>query len=399
MSETSGIGDPHIVETIGQLEWMAGRLASEPRIGVDMESNSFYAYREKVCLLQISSATEDFVIDPLAVKDMSPISHLFRDPAVEKIFHAGEYDILCLKRDFGYSIANVFDTMVASRTLGSKKLGLAALIEERFGVKLSKKLQRADWGRRPLTWEHIEYARMDTHYLLRLRDMLHAELEAKDRLEDAKEEFRRLEALEPEDKPFDPDAWWRLPGAKELSAQARSVLKELYLYRESRAAALDRAPFRVMPEDLLVRLAKDPPRDPGSLSSRRGMTPYLMSHFGRGLLEAVERGLAAPPIEAPPERARERPDNGTLRRYEALRRWRKEAADKRGVEPVVILATDEVRRLASAPAATEASEDPKAWLDCLSPYKKGLYGEELLRILTSPVQPSGARKRRRRRRK
>ncbi|HVE14343.1 MAG TPA: HRDC domain-containing protein, partial [Elusimicrobiota bacterium] len=327
----------------------------------------------------------------------SPLSPFFRDPAIEKVFHAGEYDILCLKRDYGFEVNNIFDTMVAARTLGSSKLGLAPLIEQHFGVTLSKKLQRSDWGKRPLTWEHIDYARMDTHFLFRLRDKLREELAERKLLEEAREEFARITRIEPSPRAFDPDDFWRLPGARLLSAQARAVLRALYLYREKTAAENDRAPFRVMPEDLLVRIAEALPADGAALKAVKGMSPYILSRYGGGLLDQVRRGLAAAPIEKPPERpAGQRHDNETLRRYEALRAWRKAQGEKRGVNPVVILSTEEVRLLAQAP---KESPDSAQWLSHLSDYKRELYGKDLLELLAAPLPEAKGRRRRRRRRK
>ena len=190
-----GIPLPTVVTAREHLEEVSLDLKKAPRLALDIESNGFYAYREKVCLIQLSSPESDFILDPIAVKDISALGPLFANPAIEKLFHAGEYDILCLKRDYGFTFRNVFDTMVAARLLGFKELGLAAAIERHFGVKLSKKLQRADWGRRPLTPEHIRYAQLDTHYLIRLADILKPLLAQKGRLEDSHEAFAELKVL------------------------------------------------------------------------------------------------------------------------------------------------------------------------------------------------------------
>ncbi|PCI36338.1 MAG: hypothetical protein COB53_09895 [Elusimicrobia bacterium] len=384
-----------MVEAIEELEWLADKLKSVDHVEIDIESDSFYVYHEKVCLVQLTAFGEDFVIDPLSVKDMSPLGDMFRNPKIEKIFHAGEYDIVCLKRDYGFKIVNIFDTMVAARTLGLNRLGLAPLIEEHFGVKLSKKLQRANWGKRPLTPEHIEYARNDTHFLHELRDRLTAELEEKKLLRDAQDEFKRLEKIEPPNKTFDPDHFWHLRGVRDLSGQQRAILKRVYVYREKTAARLDRAPFRVMPEDLLSRMAQQPPVTMDDLKKVKGMSPYLFRKFGRELLKEIEKGNTATPIEKPPKRPkRDAWDADTMRRYEAMRQWRKDAASKRGVNPVVILPTEDVRLLAQAPAVNP--DESKTWLDCISEYKRESYGKEILEILKAP---SPARKKRRRSRK
>ncbi|MBI5595715.1 MAG: HRDC domain-containing protein [Elusimicrobia bacterium] len=384
---------PLYIDTIEALEDLAADLVGQPRVAVDLESDSFYVYHDKICLIQLTAGTEDYVVDPLPIKDLSPLGAMFRDPAVEKVFHAGEYDIACLKRDYGFEVRHLFDTMAAARVLGSQKLGLAPLVEHHFGVTLSKKLQRANWGLRPLSDEHVEYARNDTHFLFGLRDKLEAELTERGLLRHARDEFRRLEDTPAVEKRFDPDAYWHLAGSRELDGRQRAVLKRLWVFREKQAAALDKAPFRVMPEDLLVRIAAARPAELDDLRRVRGMSPYLFRRFGR---EIVAENLAAdedPPADTAPERPRtDRWDADTMRRYEALRVWRKDKALAQAVEPVVILPTEDLRRLSLAP---RDSEEPQRWLSVLSEFKREQYGAELLELLSRPGPEPKKRRRRR----
>ena len=145
---------------------------------MNTESNSLHAYRERVCLIQFSTPATDYLLDPLALPDLSPLTPIFANPKIEKVFHAIEYDIICLKRDFGFEVANIFDTMQATRILGEKQVGLDAILAAKLGIVINKKYQKADWADRPLSPEMLNYARLDTHYLLPLRDILHAELAA-----------------------------------------------------------------------------------------------------------------------------------------------------------------------------------------------------------------------------
>src|SRR5690606_29531 len=131
----------------------------------DTESNSLYAYRERVCLIQLSTRSRDYILDPLIIVDMSPLAPLLADPGVEKVFHAAEYDLICLHRDYGFIVNNLFDTMVAARICGYKAIGLGSLLSEFLGVELDKRHQRDDWGERPLPPDSLRYAQMDTHYL------------------------------------------------------------------------------------------------------------------------------------------------------------------------------------------------------------------------------------------
>ncbi|MCX5797734.1 MAG: HRDC domain-containing protein [Elusimicrobia bacterium] len=364
-----------VVTAREHLEEVVAELRQEPRIAIDTESNGFYAYQEKVCLVQISSAREDYIVDPIAVSDFSALGELTADPKIEKIFHAGEYDVLCLKRDYGFRFANLFDTMIAARLLGSKELGLAAAIRIHFGVTLSKKLQRADWGLRPLSEAHLKYAQLDTHYLLRLSELLKAQLCDKGREADAVEACAQLAELEPVFKSFDPEGFWRLSGRNRLTDRQMACLREIFLLRETRAQSLDRAPFRIMPEELMVRLAADMPDSPEALAKVKGMTPYLLRKFGGAFLEALERGRQAPPPVEPPRMSLRR-SNKERRLFEALRLWRKGQAAREAVEPVVILDTSSLHELARASAAGEP--DPLAGL---SELKRQRYGEPLLKLV------------------
>src|SRR5262249_2530874 len=154
---------------------------------IDTESNSLYAYRERVCLVQISTRTADYIVDPLTIGDMTPFADLMANPAIEKVFHAAEYDLICLKRDYALICQNLFDTMIAARIVGLKLVGLGNLLEQYAGVKADKSHQRDNWGERPLPKESLLYAQMDTHYLPLLRDSLHAELVNTNRLTEAQE--------------------------------------------------------------------------------------------------------------------------------------------------------------------------------------------------------------------
>lgn len=370
------IPEPLVITAREHLQEILPELRAAPCLALDSESNSFYAYTEKVCLLQISIPTQDYIIDPIAVQDISCLGPLFADPAIEKIFHAGEYDVLCLKRDHGFAFANLFDTMIASRILGFKELGLAAAIERHFGIKLSKKLQRADWGQRPLSPEHIRYAQLDTHYLLRLAAIQKGLLRDKGRAEDAAEAFAELSEVEPSPRVSDPEAYRRLAARAELSGAQLGALREIYLFREEQAKSRNRATFRIMSDELMLRLAQALPAATADLRRLRGMTPYLLHKYGQGLLQSVERGRRSPPPPEPPPPPRGRRDARQWRLFERLRFWRKTQAEQEGVEPVVILSTEALREIARL--ASETSGDPFA---ALSPLKRGRYESSLREVL------------------
>src|ERR1043165_8343601 len=191
------------------LKQMIADLGAQPRVAVDTESNSLHAYREQVCLVQFSTRKTDYVVDPLAIDDLSFLAPIFSDPKIEKIFHAAEYDLICLRRDFGFQFANLFDTMHAARVLGYQFVGLDNLLAEKFQFEIDKRHQKADWAMRPLTPAQLDYARLDTHFLFNLRDVLEAELKEKNRLQIAQEDFMRASHVEAPKEKLNGTSWKR----------------------------------------------------------------------------------------------------------------------------------------------------------------------------------------------
>jgi ribonuclease D len=334
MPET-GFAGPELIQTPAAFEALIADLRGQNRIAVDTESNSLHAYRERVCLLQFSTTDADYVLDPLALDDLAALGPIFRDPCIEKIFHAAEYDILCLRRDFGFGFSSIFDTMQAGRILGRKLAGLDRLLEDKFEVKVSKRLQKADWGARPLSQDLLQYAAQDTHYLIPLRDLLEADLREKGLLELAQEDFRMACNHEPPahtDRTESP-AWLRMRGRRDLKPKELTILKELMEWREATAARLDRPPFKVMGDDRLIGVARSQPLDLAGLQAA-GLTERQVQQWGREMLEAVGRGMSNPVVGRvrPPV-----PSAAYLKRLEGLKEWRKKVAVGMEVESDVVL--------------------------------------------------------------
>jgi ribonuclease D len=364
------------------MQAMLKELRHQPVVAVDTESDSLYAYYYKVCLLQISVPGTDYLVDPLTVCDATPLGSLFANPKVEKVFHAAENDIVALKRDYGFAFANIFDTFWAARILGWSDLNLAAILKTKFGVRLDKRAQRTNWGRRPLTPQQLSYARLDSHYLLPLREMQIAELKAQRRMREARSAFARSAGVIWEDKPFDPDGFWRINGARDLPPQTLAVLKELYLWREERARQMDRPLFKVVGDKTLVEVAQEQPTTAEALGQIPGMSAGQVKRHGRGMLAAIDRGLRAEPPK-PPARQRnnrtKRFDASAQSRYEALRSWRNARAAERGVEADVILSNEDLRAIALRAPRTAVELTEIAALDS---WRRKAYGSELLEVLS-----------------
>ncbi|MBN1146350.1 MAG: ribonuclease D [Anaerolineales bacterium] len=339
---TIELPDPLLITRSADLRELAERLLGQRLLAVDTESNSLYAYRERVCLIQFSTPEADYMLDPLALPDLSPLAAVFSAPAIEKIFHAAEYDLICLRRDFGFEFANLFDTMAAARILGRKAVGLGSILADEFGVNLEKRHQRADWGQRPLPSHMLKYARLDTHYLIELRQRLKAELLRRDLMALAEEDFKRLSLIHNhrddyqtvEERSLNP---WRISGASDLAPRQAAVLQELCRYRDQVARSIDQPLFKVISDQTLLAIAQRTPGNLDELGRLVGMRPKQVRRHGERLLRAVQRGLQAAPIYPPRS---PRPDNGFLMRLEALRDWRKQAARRMGVPSDVVLPRD-----------------------------------------------------------
>jgi ribonuclease D len=368
---------PIVVTDDSALASLVDRLSSQPVIAVDTESNSLYAYQEQVCLIQFSIPGTDYLVDPLSDLDPSPLGAVFFNPKVEKVFHAAEYDVICLRRDFGWDFANLFDTMWAARVLGWPRSGLGNILEEKFGVHLNKRWQRHDWGQRPLSPKALAYARLDTHYLIALRNHMLAELREKGRVQEAREFFVEVAQAESNHRSFDPNIdLWRVKGVWDLEPETRAILRELVIWRDAEARRRNRPPFKILADPTLVELAAARPRTVEELEGINGFKAHHRRRYGRKIIKAVANGTSAKPPSPPPRPPR--PPDDVLERYEALRRWRKKTASQRSVEPDVVVSNAVLWELAqNQPRSPRELAD----LNVLGAWKQGTYGEALLKVL------------------
>lgn len=364
------------IEHDADLQQLAEKLAAESLVAIDTESNSLHAYRERVCLIQISTRTEDFIVDPLRIADFSPLGPIMANPEIEKVFHAAEYDLMCMRRDYGFTLVNLFDTMLAARITGHKAIGLSKLLAEYCGVEGDKSHQRDDWGQRPLSDEGLLYAQMDTHYLPELRDHLLQKLIAGNRLEEARETFAEACDVPPANNVFDPDGYWRIGMPADLNRRQMAVLRELYLLRDRLAQDRDVPPFKVFSNQVLVAIAEMIPNSFRDLSPIKGMSPQQVRRYGRDLIAAVERGKNAT-IPKPPPRPADIPPE-IIERYTALHEWRKSKAEARGVESDVIIAKEALWEVARRNAATP---DDLQDITGLGPVRLAAYGSDILTVM------------------
>lgn len=386
MNDQQQLPPPIWIDTQPGFRAMLAHLRDEPALAVDTESNSLYVYQEQVCLIQISVPGTDYLLDPLALDDLSALGPLLANPAILKVLHGAEYDLSVLHRDFGFTLENLFDTMWASRILGWPAHGLAALLKIQFDVVLDKKYQRANWGLRPLPPEQLDYARLDSHYLLPLQGIQAKELEARGRWPQARHRFAKLVMTRSEPKDFDPEGFWRISGVRDLDDVGRGVLRELNLFRDQRARAEDRPPFRVISNQAMMHLSELRPQSVKELHQVKGISYRMVGKYGRGLLNAIRRGESRPLAWG--ERVRSNHSthgkpNGRFSavcqaRFEALRAWRNDTAEARGVAPDIVLTNETLWAVACRNPVCRAD---LADVELLARWQVDEYGDDLISVM------------------
>jgi ribonuclease D len=364
---------PTWVSTSSGLQKLARELSNHLSIAVDTESNSLHAYREQLCLIQFSTPRNDFLVDPLEFADLSALVPIFSNPEMEKVFHAAEYDLICLKRSFGITVTNLFDTMQAARILGYKQVGLDSMLAEKLGIVLNKKFQKADWGERPLSEEMLNYARLDTHHLLKLRDCLQVELKNRGRWELAREEFIRLAHGNGVTKAVIP-SWQRVSGTQKFTKRQMAIFQELCTWRDSQAERMDRPVFKVIDDRRLVNIALAAPASSSDLEAV-GLTSRQIEMFGNTLLQAVDKGRKAIPLTRPRTL---RPKQSIVDRLNVLSTWRKSVGQKDGIESDLILPKGWMHAIAEHNPQTM---EELSQLMPQSPWRLANFGGEILKAI------------------
>ena len=357
-----------VVTTTPRLVAAVESAIRQPRVAVDLESNGFYRYPERVCLVQLATYEGVHIIDPLSIDDPTPLGKLLADPSVGKILHSADYDIRSLDRDWGFHVRGLFDTSIAAAFTGSEKLGLAAVLKEHLGVDVlkDKKLQRADWSQRPLTDKMLQYAAQDVVHLGRLKAVLDGKLAKLGRTKWAREETDRLAQV----RHNPPDEEWgflSVKGSRDLDGRGLAVLRSLYSFRENEALKLDRPPFKVLSDSVIAALAADPQAD---VAKVKGIGRYGRGPGVSAVRRAIREGLGAQPVRRPRaprnggERLSPRERARARERLRLLKGWRAEEAKQLGLDPPLVWPAVSLGRLAARPDSLSSEmecEDVRRW--------------------------------------
>ncbi|NVL91085.1 MAG: HRDC domain-containing protein [Desulfobacterales bacterium] len=380
--------EPELIETLSDLEFLGKQLDREEALGVDIEADSLHHYFPKVCLIQISTDQNTFVIDPLAIQTIDPLRPMLSSDKIKKVFHGADYDLRSLFRDFSIEVKNLFDTMVASQFIGEKELGLAALLNKRFGILLDKKYQRANWAKRPLSRDMVLYAAHDTAHLIRLYHELEQELKSKERLNWLIEECKRLSVectlgknnwkAQPGSTPM----FKRFKGAGKMEPMDLAILENLLLFRERKAMQEDRPPFRLFATHVIKELVRRKPADYAELRKVPGLSANFMKQYAGGALKAIRSGLALPADRLPSFPKRRRPplplDPKKKARLKLLKAWREEKSGQLAIEPGLVCNNALLSVLAEA---DPKEQDELKAIPGMKNWQRNAFGQEIIDVL------------------
>jgi ribonuclease D len=333
-----------VIDTDEKLDAFIPTLGTAVWVALDTEADSLHAYPERLCLIQISTAAGDELVDPLAGINLDPLLAALTEH--ELIMHGADYDLRLFRKHHDFVPERIFDTMLAARLLGHRQFSLTHLLTHYLGLALEKGSQKANWARRPLTERMERYARNDTHHLQPLADRLRAELQDQRRLDWHREACARLVSECAQRPAASADSAWRIKGSQTLDRPALAILRELWHWRETEAIAANLPPYFIVSHESLLELSAKAVGSPHVES----VIPARLSYRRRaGLLKAIRCGLALPPEQQPEplQRANRRFTDAERRRFRELERRRNRHAGHLGIDPTLIASRAALSDLAS----------------------------------------------------
>ena len=292
----------------GPMGSLIDQVAVTKCVALDTEADSLHSYFEKICLIQLSLAVGHYLVDPLSIPGLGGLMEALADKLL--IVHGGDYDLRMLRASLGFRPrGEVFDTMIAAQLLGIEQLGLGALVERCFGIKITKGEQKSDWSIRPLSEKQLRYAIDDTRFLERLAEHLSRELRERGRTDWHRESCRAMVGSTGHDRIRDPEQAWRIKGSPRLTRRQLAYLRELWYWRDRHARSADIPPFKILGNeqilDLVLWLDSHPavPLEHGPRIPRNIRSTLLHT-----LEESIARAARLEPAEWPEQRRLKRPD-------------------------------------------------------------------------------------------
>ncbi len=367
------------IESDADLADACAQISKYPIIGVDLEADSMHSFKEKICLIQIATNDEAFLVDPFTIDLFSPLVEVLENPEIIKVFHGADFDVRSLDREMGARINNLFDTEIACRFLNVRERGLAALLKDHFDVDVDKKFQKQDWSKRPLKSDMIAYSVGDVAHLIALHARLVARLSAMGRLHWAKEEFDAQAKVRYENNHV-PPFFRKIKGAGKLDNRSLAVLENLLALRMELAEKKDVPLFKIMSNQSLLAMATGRPKSPEEMVAKKMLSRRQVQMYGHLCRKAIARAMALSHKDLPayPRTVMPRKNPEVMARITALKKMREKKSDSLGMEPGFLINNATIMALALERPVTRADLDA---MDLLRNWQKEALGDVVLETL------------------
>lgn len=377
----------HYITNSAALETLCKQLRSSPRLALDTEFVGEDSFIPKLELIQVATSEIAAVIDFPAVQtngSLAPFWELICDPKVEKVVHAGRQDLDLFALHAGEIPKPFFDTQIAAAMLGfGAQVAYANLVQRIHGTKLDKAHTFTNWSARPLSTEQIAYAAEDVQFLLPIHTHLQKRLHALGRSEWVREEFSRLETVVGEKSKEPLDRYQRIRGWDTLKPKQATVLRDLAAWRETEARRRNVPRGRVLRDEVLLQLARHPPKSVDELRGLRGLHSAEIDRNGDQLIATITASLALPPSAWPEIPRERRPEPESIGLVELLQAVLKARATEAKIAPTLLATSSDLQALVEAMEKKRTVDLP-----LLRGWRKQLVGELLTQILEGTVTVS-----------
>ena len=369
------------------LESLCHTLRQSPRLALDTEFVGEDTFIPRLELIQVATATTAAVIDFPAVQASGSLDvfwELICDAKIEKIVHAGRQDLDLFATHAGQIPKPFFDTQIAAAMVGyGAQVAYANLVQRLHGTKLAKAHTFTNWSARPLSDDQIAYALEDVEFLLSIHTHLQDRLSALGRLEWVGEEFARLETAVGEKSREPQERYQRIRGWETLKPKGAAVLRELAAWREAEARRRNVPRGRVMRDEVLLQLARHPPKTVHELRGLRGVHSSEVDRHGDQLLAVMTSALALPPSAWPEVPSERKPDPESTGIVELLQAVLKARAAEEGIAPTMLATSADLQTLVEAKQNRTALNIP-----ILHGWRRQLAGDLLVQVLDGAVTVS-----------
>jgi ribonuclease D len=359
-------------------------LRQSPRLALDTEFVGEDTFIPRLELIQVATATTAAVIDFPAVQAGGSLDifwELICDPKIEKIVHAGRQDLDLFAIHAGQIPKPFFDTQIAAAMVGyGAQVAYANLVQRLHGTKLAKAHTFTNWSARPLSDDQIAYALEDVEFLLSIHTHLQNRLSSLGRSEWVSEEFARLETAIGEKGREPQERYQRIRGWDTLKPKGAAVLRELAVWREAEARRRNVPRGRVMRDEVLLQLARHPPKSVNDLRGVRGVHSSDVDRHGGHILTSITSALALPTSAWPEVPSERKPDPESTGIVELLQAVLKARAAEQGIAPTMLATSADLQTLVDAKQGRTALDVP-----ILRGWRRQLAGDLLLQVLDGAV--------------